>query len=345
MMPMKTRYRLFERNTGIFFIQDNISGKQESLRTRDKQAALRLLHARNEAHEQPAINREIAKAYLTVSDPISLTRDWQQVMASVADTKTGNTLERWERAMREKPFDAIRNVKLIDTHADHFLHALKTGTISTNIFLRRLHNFALDMDWIPKAIIPRKQWPGISFNEKRGITQEEHEKISHIEGNPERRAFYELLWLLGGSQSDVATLQAEDVDWHRHTIAFHRMKTGSVAQLHFGDGVAKVLHSLPKHGPLFPRISKNKESDRAKQFSRSCKRLDITGISLHSYRYAWAERAKTCGYPERFAQQALGHNSAAVHRAYAKKAQVKLPSLEEYEKKIVTVDFPKEKAV
>jgi hypothetical protein len=39
--------------------------------------------------------------------------------------------------------------------------------------------------------------------------------------------------------------------------------------------------------------------------------------------------------PERFAQEALGHNSVAVHRAYAKNAQVKVPSLEEYEKKIV----------
>jgi len=43
-------------------------------------------------------------------------------------------------------------------------------------------------------------------------------------------------------------------------------------------------------------------------------------VTLHSYRYAWAERAKTCGYPERFAQEALGHNSKAVHRAYAKRA-------------------------
>jgi len=36
------------------------------------------------------------------------------------------------------------------------------------------------------------------------------------------------------------------------------------------------------------------------------------------------------GYPERFAQEALGHNSKAVHRAYAKKALMKIPSLEEY---------------
>jgi hypothetical protein len=38
-------------------------------------------------------------------------------------------------------------------------------------------------------------------------------------------------------------------------------------------------------------------------------------------------------YPERFAQEALGHNSKAVHRAYAKRALVKIPSLEEYEKR------------
>jgi hypothetical protein len=38
------------------------------------------------------------------------------------------------------------------------------------------------------------------------------------------------------------------------------------------------------------------------------------------------------GYPERFAQEALGHNSKAVHRAYAKRALMKIPSLEEYER-------------
>jgi hypothetical protein len=42
---------------------------------------------------------------------------------------------------------------------------------------------------------------------------------------------------------------------------------------------------------------------------------------------------KTCGYPERFAQEALGHNSKAVHRADAKRALMKIPSLEVYERK------------
>jgi len=51
------------------------------------------------------------------------------------------------------------------------------------------------------------------------------------------------------------------------------------------------------------------------------------------HEYAWAERAKVTGMPERFAQEALGHNSKAVHRAYAKRALMRIPSLEDYERK------------
>jgi len=61
--------------------------------------------------------------------------------------------------------------------------------------------------------------------------------------------------------------------------------------------------------------------------------LGIEGVTLHSYRYAWAERAKVVGYPERFTHEALGHNSKAVHRAYAKRALMKIPSLEDYEQR------------
>jgi hypothetical protein len=42
---------------------------------------------------------------------------------------------------------------------------------------------------------------------------------------------------------------------------------------------------------------------------------------------------KLSGYPERFAQEALGHNSKAVHRAYARKAIVELPPLSEFERR------------
>jgi hypothetical protein len=53
-------------------------------------------------------------------------------------------------------------------------------------------------------------------------------------------------------------------------------------------------------------------------------------LILHLTSNKGAERA---GYPERFAQEALGHNSKAVHRAYAKRALMKIPSLEDYERR------------
>jgi hypothetical protein len=69
-------------------------------------------------------------------------------------------------------------------------------------------------------------------------------------------------------------------------------------------------------------------------------------VSLHCYRHAWAERARKCGYPQRFAQEALGHNSKAIHDAYAKKAEVNVPSLENWEKqmkaKVLQVEFGSE---
>jgi hypothetical protein len=48
--------------------------------------------------------------------------------------------------------------------------------------------------------------------------------------------------------------------------------------------------------------------------------------------------------PERFAAEALGHKSKAIHRAYAKGAEVRVPALEDYEKayaqaKVVQVQF------
>jgi integrase len=152
------------------------------------------------------------------------------------------------------------------------------------------------------------------------------------ERNPERRKFYELCWHLGGSQGDIANLKAEDVDWGYKTISFTRKKTGVPVILHLGESALNVLKDLPSEGMLFPYLSRVRASDRATEFRQRCRGLGIEGLTLHAYRFAWAERAKTAGYPERFAQEALGHNSVAVHRAYAKKAKVKLPSLEEYEK-------------
>lgn len=327
---MKSKYRLFRRGQ-VFWCQDNYTGRQQSLGTKDRDLAERLLHARNEAHEQPLINLQIARAYLLVSDPQIGKRTWQSVMDELVKLKDGVTKVRWLVAIKSRDFDGLRHLPLLETRPDHFLRALESRKVSTNVFLRRIHNFALAMNWLPVPVIPRAQWPGFRFKDKRAITIEEHRAIVARELNPERRAFYQLAWHLGASQSDIAFLDAENIDWENKIISFARRKTGQLSHVHFGDEVEAILKSLPPNGPLFSYLRRVRAGDRSTEFKQRCRGLGISGVSLHSYRYAWAERARRCGYPERFAQEALGHNSLAVHRAYAKRAKVILPTLEVYE--------------
>jgi hypothetical protein len=69
-----------------------------------------------------------------------------------------------------EPFDLIRNQSLVETRPEQFFETMNAGTVSTNIYLRRLHNFALDMGWLLAPIIPRRKWPPINFKTKRAIT-------------------------------------------------------------------------------------------------------------------------------------------------------------------------------
>jgi len=333
---MKARYWLFRRTNGVFYHEDTHTGHQESLGTRDRNEARRLIHAKTEAQQQPRLNLQIARAYLMASDPEVSTRTWQQVMNEIVATKTGSTQLRWLRAVKDKAFDLIRDLSILETHSQHFLKVLVTGTVATNVYLRRVHNFALDMNWLPCPLIVSWHWPRPQYKDKRAITWEEHCRIVEREKNPEWRSFYDLAWHLGASQADLANLQAEDIDWENQVISFERMKTRwrrqQPPEVHFGNDVERILRSLPNSGPLFPYLKTIRSCDRATAFKKRCTGLGITGVTLHSYRYAWAERARSCGYPERFAQQALGHNSKAVHRAYAKKAKVRVPTLEDYER-------------
>ena len=50
------------------------------------------------------------------------------------------------------------------------------------------------MNWISEPFVPSRQWPKMDFKEKRAITQAEHEAIVANEKNPERRAYYQLVW-------------------------------------------------------------------------------------------------------------------------------------------------------
>jgi len=329
---MKHRYHAFRRAWGVYYCEDTHTGQQQSLATTNKQEASRLVHAKNEGEQHPAFSLQLARVYWKAGDPAAGTRTWQFVMDEIFKTKQDNTRHRWRTAIKDPAFDSIRHRVLLETNAEHFLHVLEEGSVSTNLYLRRIHNFALDMSWLPWPVVPKKQWPPVHFGEKRAITREEHLQIIARERNPERKAFYELAWHLGASQTDIALLQAENIDWPQRVISYTRKKTGESAAVRFDDDLAQILRSRPATGPLFPYLRGVREADRATEFKQRCRGLGIEGVTLHSYRYAWAERAKVAGYPERFAQAALGHNSKAVHGAYARNAKVVLPSLGSFEK-------------
>jgi integrase len=333
-MQMKNRYWLFKRGT-VYYLQDALSGKQESLGTRDPHEAERLRQAKNEATQNRTLSLALARAYLSAHDPQMGKRIWEDVMKELSTHGREPSQIRCRREIRSQPFNLIRQKPLVETNGGDLLAVLRMGTVSTNHYLRRLHNLAVGLGWLAWPILAPKLWPRIQSKPKRAIRWEEHNKITTTESNLERRLYYELLWETGASQSDAATLTSENVDWASHTIAYHRHKTGQLACLTIGVRLEKILQQLPSQGCLFPYWSRCRDTDRSNEFRRRCRILGIQGVTLHSYRYAWAERAKASGYPERWAQAALGHDSRAVHEAYAKEAFVVCPPLEDYEDKIV----------
>ena len=338
---MKKRYRLIRRGnrSKSYYCVDNQTGKRTSLGKITRDEAQEILQAKNTAERQPLLNLQIAKAYLAGTDCGVTQRTWGDALNTLIEMKSGENRKRWTTVSKDKALFPLLSQVIVESKADDLLKCLRIGGVSTNIFLRRLHNFCLDMGWLPWPILPKRQWPPIRPKRKRGVTLTEHTMIVQREQNSERKAYYQLAWHLGASQSDLASLKAENIDWANQVITFFRMKTEwrnlPPVQIRFGKEVETILGALPRKGFLFPLLAKVRSGDRATEFKQRCDGLGIKGITLHSYRYAWAQRAKQAGYPERYAQVALGHNSKAVHAAYARDVVVTIPALEEFEKKII----------
>ena len=166
-----------------------------------------------------------------------------------------------------------------ETRPEHFLEVLRRGTVATNIFLRRMQTFALEMDWLP-AMILRRQWPTLEYQAKRAIKFDEHQRIVAIEKNPERKQFYQLCWHVGASQGDVAQLQGQNIDWPNKVLSFFRQKTGTPVMLHLGKEALALLEDMASEGPLFPGLVNLDAAKRARVFKRHRRRLPQ---SLGSY--------------------------------------------------------------
>jgi integrase len=334
---MKKAYRLFKRkDRENYYIQNNATREQRCLFTSDKEQAQRILDAENQARQTPALNLQLGKVYIANADPNMATRTWTEAMNELSSHGKEVSQKRYARELNSTAFDIIRKKPIIETTSEDLKAVLKRGGTAANNYLHRLHNLALGNGWMQWHIITPKQWPKTPKKPKRGITIEEHDKIIVAEQkNDERRHYYEMLWLIGAAQTDCSLLASENINWKERVLAYQRKKTGEWSFLKIGNSLEALLKKLPQQGFLFPKIASLSDKDRSAEFCRRCRILEIKGVSLHSYRYAWAERAYVAGYDERFAQAALGHASRAVHHAYARKAKVVCPPLENCETKII----------
>src|SRR5688572_3553722 len=138
---MKERYRVFRRGWGTYYCEDLLTKKQESLHTRVRNEANRLVAAKNETEEHPAFSLHLARVYWKAGDPAAAHRTWQYVMDEILKLQKGNTRARWLTAVKDHALDSIRNFVVLETQAEHFLKVLEQGSVSTNIYLRRIHNF------------------------------------------------------------------------------------------------------------------------------------------------------------------------------------------------------------
>ena len=182
------RYRMFKSGkTGGYFQYDKQTKRQTSLHTKDRESAVRLINAANEKERTPMVNRQIGLIYLASTDPDVMSRTWSDVITSYRESRklSGSSLDRLTRAGQAKGIAPLLNRKIIDTKPQEFLQCLNSGGVSLNIFLRRWHNHALEMDWLPKRVLPNTLWPKVRRKIKRAITLAEHQVLKAHNENEE----------------------------------------------------------------------------------------------------------------------------------------------------------------
>ena len=226
---VQLKYRLYRRN-GVFYWQENDSRKQGTLRTSERREAERLLNAMNESHREPTLNLNLARAYLAAHDLRMAKRTWQAVMDEMATHGIPSTQVRCARGFRSKAYHPIRNKPLIQTTGADLLTIVHANGNCVAHYLRRLHNLALDLGWLPWPVLAKRAWPKIRSQSKKAITAEEHAAVIASEKNTERRAYYELLYETSAAQTDAANLAAKNIDWQNGVLVYCRKKLGPLSE-------------------------------------------------------------------------------------------------------------------
>lgn len=256
------------------------------------------------------LNLQIAWTYLSATDPQISKRTRHTVMDEMGQTKCGPPKARHNRGMRDTAFDSIRNMPLLETQSHHFLQVLCVGTVSTNMFLVRLHNFALQMNWLPWPILAKKRWPEVTFNEKRAVTRAEHQAILAHENDPARRAFFECCWHSGCSD------RHHEPDGGEYRLGESHRELPSPENRHALDcsirGYAGARPAgVPRFGSRFPNLV-----DRPiPRFPAGLQTGEDIRRDAPLYRYAWAKRGEDLRLSRALRPRSARPSQQAVHRA------------------------------
>jgi len=331
------KYYLFKRKDRYYL--QNQDGRQTSLRTKDLGEAEKILATLVGASASPTnLVRKQALMMLRETDPQYMGRNWGQLFDKyIEKCELPTQRERLRRSLASPVLQSLRAHQIATTDPDLFIEGILRFKRSIRYHVQLAYRFGVKINWVSRDLISEDLWPEIRWKNFRAITEEEHRRLCETVEDPERRNFYELCWHIGASQGDAAKLQAANINWKQRLLVFRRAKlkpNSPPAMIRIGPDLEELLRRLPAEGPLFPKISKEKTNRRSGDFWRRCRRLGFPpGCVLHSYRYAWIQRAAQAGMPERFAMAMMGHQSRMVHQAYAQQALVECPSLEEFTKR------------
>ena len=80
---MKQRYRVFLRPWGTYYFEDLVTGKQETLKTRDKDEAFRLVAAKNENEKAPAFSLHLHQEFTGTQYRSGSLRHWLVSVAKI----------------------------------------------------------------------------------------------------------------------------------------------------------------------------------------------------------------------------------------------------------------------
>ena len=227
---MRDNFRLYRRPNGMFYAEEYQTRHREGLQTKDEAEARRLIAAKNQPPLSAGFQSGNGEGVSQGPRPAVLRAHVESLSDAVQHTYEGPTKARWEKFIRSEPMQGILEKQLIQTTSCHFLAVLNhPGTgVSTNVFLRILHKPCFGPgDGSLSPSLRKRAGPKIRYGHRLGITREEHERILVVTKRQDYRDFFELLWETGGSQTDIASLTADDIDWPNRRLYYERAKLES----------------------------------------------------------------------------------------------------------------------